>query len=43
MGKVIGLDASLFIYLFEENARYIKKVERLLRALQQGEMESVFS
>lgn len=43
MGKVIGIDTSVFIYLLEENAQYIKKVERLFRLLEKGNIQGVFS
>ena len=43
MGKVIGIDTALFIYLLEENERYIKKVERIFSMLEHGRMRGVFS
>ncbi len=43
MGKVIGIDSVIFIYLLEENKQYIKKVERFFRLLQNGEIQGIFS
>ncbi len=41
--EVIGIDSAIFIYLFEEHPRYLKRAERLLYAVQKGKIAAVFS
>lgn len=43
MAKVIGLDTVIFIYLLEEHPKFLPKVERALRRIQEGRDEGVFS
>ncbi len=42
MGKV-GIDTSLFIYLFEENPEYLAQSSKVFRAIQKGKYKGVFS
>ena len=43
MGQKVGLDSSLFIYLQEENQKYLTKVESILSSVQSGKIEGVFA
>lgn len=43
MAMKIGIDTSIFIYLFEENKEYFTKAEKLFRQIQGGKIEAVFS
>lgn len=40
---LIGLDTSLFIYLFEEHPAYVQKAARVLNTLKKSTAEGVFS
>lgn len=43
MGKIIGLDTSIFIYLLEEHPTYFLKCQSLLHAIESGNAQGVFS
>lgn len=43
MGKIIGIDTTIFIYLLEANTRYLLEVENLLKQVEEGKMQGVFS
>lgn len=43
MEKIIGLDTSLFIYLFEENPSFFEKSSKIFRAIEKGKYKGVFS
>ena len=43
MGSIIGLDTSIFIYLFEDHPTYRLKAQRLLNKVASGKSEAVFS
>lgn len=43
MGKIIGIDTSLFIYLFEENHEYLAKSSTVFRAIEKGKHKGIFS
>lgn len=41
--KLIGLDSNVFIYLFEENPRFIKNCQLIFNLLDQGRLKAVTS
>ncbi len=43
MEKIIALDTSLFIYLFEENPAYLAPSAKVLHAIESGKYKGVFS
>lgn len=43
MGKIIGIDTVIFIYLLEANARYLLQVENILKQVEEGRIQGVFS
>ncbi len=44
MNKIqVYLDSMVFIYLFEEDSRYIKKVNRLFKQIEKGDLSAVTS
>jgi predicted nucleic acid-binding protein len=43
MGEKVGIDTAVFIYLLESNREYGKRAERVLTAVEHGELEGVFS
>jgi predicted nucleic acid-binding protein len=43
MEQVIGLDTSVFIYLFEEHPEYVKRAEHILEKIERGATRAVFS
>ena len=43
MGQKIGLDTVVFIYLLEDKGAFGKRAERLLKTVEQGKAEAVFS
>lgn len=43
MEQKIGLDTVVFIYLFENKGILGKRAERILKSVEKGEMEAVFS
>lgn len=43
MGEIIGLDTSVFIYLFEGHAQYAKRAEDILFEVEQNKKQAVFS
>ena len=43
MAQVIGLDTSIFIYLFEKNPKYIKSVRHILGNVKDGKIHGIFS
>ena len=42
MGK-IGVDTSLFIYLIEKDVAFLAKAEKILKEIESGKVEGVFS
>ncbi|MCR4314115.1 MAG: PIN domain-containing protein [Candidatus Uhrbacteria bacterium] len=43
MGRLIGLDTSVLIYLLEEHPRYGESARKLLSKIERGSMQGVFS
>lgn len=43
MGQKIGLDTSVFIYLFEEDSRFLPAVRNILKPIELGGRQGVFS
>ncbi|MDP2629399.1 MAG: type II toxin-antitoxin system VapC family toxin [Candidatus Harrisonbacteria bacterium] len=43
MAETIGLDTQLFIYYLEDNTQYAGRVEKLLKRIQSGKLQAVFS
>lgn len=43
MGQKIGLDTSVFIYLFEEDTRFLSAVRTILKPIEHGTRSGVFS
>ncbi len=43
MAQAVGIDSVIFIYLLEENQRYLAKVRRILGFVQRGKINGVFS
>lgn len=43
MAQKIGIDTSILIYLLEQNPRYINEARRLMRQIQSGKYQAVFS
>lgn len=43
MGPVIGLDTQIFIYVFEQNPKYHNFCLSILKKIQRGEVQGVFS
>ena len=43
MGKKIGIDSVIFIYLFEQNEQYLSKARQIFNSVKQGKYEAVFS
>jgi predicted nucleic acid-binding protein len=43
MEKIIGIDTSLFIYLFEENHEYLAQSSKIFRAIESGKYKGIFS
>jgi len=43
MAEIIGLDTSLFVYLFEDHPRFGKRAARVFEMLQTGEARGIFS
>ncbi len=43
MGRLIGLDTSILIYLLEEHPRYVKQAQKLLTRIERGSARGVFS
>ncbi len=43
MGQKIGLDTSIFIYLLEEDVRFLSVVRSILKPIEQGRRSGVFS
>ena len=43
MGRLIGLDTSILIYLLEEHPRHMKQAQKLLTRIERGSARGVFS
>lgn len=43
MGQKIGLDTSVFIYLLEEDSRFLSAVRKILKPIEEGKNRGVFS
>ena len=43
MAKIIGIDAVLFIYLLEQNKRYLKQTKQIFNQLQTGDIGAILS
>jgi len=43
MDSIIALDTMIFIYLFEEDPRYIKSVEPIFRQIESGQTKCITS
>lgn len=43
MGRLIGLDTSVLIYLLEEHPKYVTHAQKVLRRIERGSARGIFS
>ncbi len=43
MGRIIALDTSVFIYVFEGHPSFLKQAENILRQVESGRVRGIFS
>ena len=43
MGKIVGLDTNIFLFLLEENKHFIDQAEQILSAVRDGKLRGIFS